>query len=122
MMPSHAVPAQVAAVQSALLALLSNTAPAALPHILGLLERLNRVPHLVPVVNRAIDMAIKSGSLFNLAMWRRALLAAVSEHTSETLAKEWLRLTPFRLPARRPTSISHEDWKRLRAVGADHTA
>lgn len=115
-MALHATPAQVGAAQSALLALLSNTAPAALPHIIGLLGRVARVPHLIPILNRAIDMASKSGEFLSPAMWRRALMAAASEYTSEALAKEWLKLSVFRLPARRPVSMSPADWKSLVAV------
>lgn len=112
---------QMAQVQSALGGVLLASAPEALPHLVRALTLLSKFPHALPIVVRFLDLVAKGGGFLDAGVVQRAAIAASSEYTSEKLAREWLRLTVFRLPARRPKAISEAAWKRLRAIAADQT-
>ena len=112
---------QMQSLQSALGAVLLASSPEALPHLVKALSLLSKVPHALPIVVRFLELVAKGGGFLDAGVIQRAALAAASEYSSEKLAREWLRLTVFKLPARRPKAITEAAWKRLRAVARDQT-
>lgn len=109
---------QMHSVQSALGALLVAATPEALPYLVKALKLLGEVPAALPIIVRFLDLVAKGGGFLDIGVVRRAALAATSEYTSEKLALEWLRLSVYKLPNKRPPGVDAVAWKRIRERAA----
>lgn len=118
-MQKPSVNANVAAVQAAMLVILSKTHSPALPIVAGFFKKLAAHPEVIVVLDKVLDFV--EGNELSLETWSRAFRAALDEYTVEKLIRETLRMTRVALPARRPKGLDEASWKRLRAEARDQT-